>query len=72
MRTHHMRPAAVLAWVLGIALILTCPQIVTAGIAAVGWVLTAPAGGAVLTVALLVTIGWCLARPTRRYRRGWS
>lgn len=70
MRTHHTRPAAVLAWVLSIALLLTCPQIVTAVFAAVGWVLTAPAGGAVLTIALLATIGWCLARPARRYR-GW-
>lgn len=70
MRTHTTRPAAVLAWVLGIALILACPQIVAVTIASVTWTLTAPAGAVVLAIAFVSTVGWLLVRPGRM--RGWA
>ncbi|MET9550557.1 hypothetical protein ABZY36_35430 [Streptomyces sp. NPDC006627] len=71
MHTHDTRPAAVLAWILGVAFVIACPQAVPVVLAAVVWLLTASVGTAVLGIAFAASL-LSLARG-RGYavRRSW-
>lgn len=61
------RPAAAVAWLLLAVIALKAPGLLGAVLngllSAAGWVLTAPAGTAVLVAALAVTVVWCAVRP---------
>lgn len=63
MTTHTTRPAVALAWVLGLTLILTRPEIINA----VNWILTATTGAWILGVAFIAAI-FCAIRGTT----GWG
>ncbi|MFK0182329.1 hypothetical protein ACIQVR_40965 [Streptomyces xanthochromogenes] len=57
------RPAAILAWILGIALVIACPAVVPAALTVICWALTQPV---VLGVGLAATLVWCATHPARR------
>lgn len=67
MTTHTMRPAVALAWVLGLTLLLTRPELIAAVLAAMNWTLTAPAGGWILGAAFAAAVA-CVVRGAR----GWG
>ncbi|WP_327300405.1 hypothetical protein [Streptomyces goshikiensis] len=62
MTTHTMRPAVALAWILGLTLLFARPQIATAAVSAVNWMLTAPAGTGILVAAFAFAIARSLRR----------
>jgi hypothetical protein len=55
-----MRPAAVVAWVLFVALLVACPQIVAVALTVAAWPLGQPVA---LAVALAAALLWCKVRP---------
>ncbi|MGW4505716.1 hypothetical protein ACWENO_13860 [Streptomyces sp. NPDC004436] len=67
MTAHATRPAAAVAWILGLTLLLTRPEIANAALAVLHWTLTAPAGAAVLGIAFLAALGLAV-----RGRQGWT
>lgn len=67
MTTHSMRPAVALAWILGVTLLLTRPEIANAAMAALAWTLTAPAGAWILGVAFIAAIAFAI-----RSTQGWT
>lgn len=67
MPTHTTRPAVALAWVLGLILLFTRPEIAVTVLAAVSWTLTAPAGVWILGTAFIAAVA-CVIRGAR----GWS
>lgn len=54
------RPAAAVAWVLGIALVLVCPAVLNVALTGVAWALTQPF---VLGAGLVATLAWCATHP---------
>ncbi|MFJ3839444.1 hypothetical protein ACIPY6_28610 [Streptomyces sp. NPDC090054] len=67
MTTHTMRPAVALAWVLGLTLFFTRPEIAAAAVATLNWTLTTHAGAWILGVAFIVAITFVI-----RGTRGWT
>lgn len=67
------RPASLVAWILGIAFVIACPQSLTAALATASWLLTDPAGTAVLGVLFVVSLAYAVASGVRGYgmRRAW-
>lgn len=64
-----MRPAAWIAVVLTTALLVACPWLVGAALAAVAWLLVTPPA---LVVALAVTVAWMLLGRPVRYGPRWA
>ncbi|MCX5202457.1 hypothetical protein OG897_13490 [Streptomyces sp. NBC_00237] len=64
-----MRPAAVVAWVLFVALLVSCPQTIVAVLAVAVWSLGQPVA---LGVALAVSLLWCAARPASSAGLRWA
>lgn len=63
------RPAAVVAWILLVALLVACPQIVTVAVAVAAWALETPA---VLAAGAVAAVAWCRARPVAGVGRRWA
>lgn len=62
------RPAALVAWVLAVALLVTCPQIITVVLAVAAWSLGQPV---LLAVGLVAAVVWCRKHPLVAHR-GWA
>lgn len=60
-----MRPAAHVVWILVVALLITCPQIVTVALAVAAWSLGQPVA---LAVGLVAALAWCAVRPASHSR----
>lgn len=63
------RPASLVAWILGIAFVIACPQSLSVALATASWLLTDPAGTAVLGVLFVVSLAYSAATSFRGY--GW-
>ncbi|MEU6990353.1 hypothetical protein ABZ953_06780 [Streptomyces sp. NPDC046465] len=72
MHTHDMRPAAFLAWILGIAFVIACPQALSVALAAFGWLFADPAGTTLLGLAFVASLLSCARSRYRGYTVGRS
>lgn len=61
------------AWILGIAFLIACPQALPVALAVVAWLLTAQVGTAVLGALFLTSLVYVLGSGMRGYgaRRAW-